>query len=132
MASFVNFDQVALNQGFNIFLDTSGDLNFKANGHSGDGSTRLAISDNSGQVTIGGSGVFGALQLKNPSNGNTIFIGASETEANALLGGGGSSGRVQLFDSAGRKTIDMLGSDGSGIFDNTGHRAISMNASSVV
>jgi Chaperone of endosialidase len=131
MASFVNFDQGALNEGFNIFLDTSGDLNFKANGQNGEGSTRLAISDNSGQVTIGGSGAFGALQLKDPSDGNTIFIGASETDANASLGGGGLAGGVQLFDSAGRKTIDMLGSSGSvELFDSTNHRAIAMRASS--
>ena len=132
MASVVNFDTVpASGQAFNIQLDLDGNLNFKANGQNGDGSTRLAISDNSGQVTIGGTDVFGALQLKDDSDRNTIFIGASETEANATLGGGNSSGRVQLFDSAGRKTVDVLGSSGSvELFDNTGHKAIHMHASS--
>ena len=113
MASVVNFDQLPTGQVFNINLDLFGNLNFNANGQNGGGSTRLAISDDSGQVTIGGSGVFGELQLKGPSDGNTIFIGASGNEANAALGGGGGvSGRVQLFNSAGLRTIDMQGSSG--------------------
>ena len=60
MASVVNFDQLPTGQVFNINLDLFGNLNFNANGQNGGGSTRLAISDDSGQVTIGGSGVFGA------------------------------------------------------------------------
>ena len=44
----------------------------------GGGPIRLAISDNSGQVTIGGTDVFCALQLKDHSDRNTIFIGAHQ------------------------------------------------------
>ena len=144
MASVVNFDQLPTGQVFNINLDLFGNLNFNANGQNGGGSTRLAISDDSGQVTIGGSGVFGELQLKGPSDGNTIFIGASGNEANAALGGGGGvSGRVQLFNSAGLRTIDMRGSSGSltlgtsggsdgdlTIFNNSGSATIQMDGDS--
>ena len=78
MASVVNFSTVpAGNQGFNIQLDLDGNLNFRANETDGGGPIRLAISDDSGQITIGGSGEFGALQLKGPSGSNTIFIGAN-------------------------------------------------------
>ena len=93
MASVVNFDLAIPGgfQGFNIQLDSDGNLNFRANEQDGGGPIRLAISDNSGEVTIGGSGEFGALQLKGPSGSNTIFIGANLNEANASLGGRGLS-----------------------------------------
>jgi len=42
----------------------TGDLEFNANGESGDGDTRMTISDLDGQVTIGGSGRTGQIQLK--------------------------------------------------------------------
>jgi Chaperone of endosialidase len=102
---------------FNIHLDTNGNLKFNANATGGNGDTRLLLSDDNGQLTIGGSGqsgqvsgTFGKLQLKSPSDDNTIFIGASDTEATALVGGGGSGGRVKIGNPQGLTTIDMSGS----------------------
>ena len=64
MASVVNFDQLPTGQVFNINLDLFGNLNFNANGQNGGGSTRLAISDDSGHLFIRGSSIFRELQLK--------------------------------------------------------------------
>jgi hypothetical protein len=55
---------------FNIFLNENGDLEFNANGDSGGGDTRMTISNVASQVTIGGSGRFGQVQLKS-STGET-------------------------------------------------------------
>jgi len=99
---------------WNIHLEgSSGDLTFKANGKNGDGDTRMAIDRTSGEVRIGGYGESGQLQLKDPEGANTIFLGGTETEANASLGGSaGRFGHVQLFDSSGQKTIDLNGQQG--------------------
>jgi Chaperone of endosialidase len=121
MAQSVNFEnREELGQGierFNINLDTQGNLNFNANGLDGEGDRRLSISDDTGQLTVGGGGQFGALQLNGPTGGNLIFIGIDEQadEARAFLGGGDSqlNGRVQLGNSAGDATIQLRGSNGS-------------------
>lgn len=111
MARDQNFENDG--QEFNIRLEASGDLHFKANGKNGDGSTRMVISDDSGEVAIGGSGEFGQLQLKGSTGANTVFIGGSGPKAVALLGGGaGQAGEVQLFDANGRRTLDLDGSLG--------------------
>lgn len=138
MPSSVDFDNGS--QLFNIHLDAEGNLNFNANNTNGNGNTKIKVSDDSGTIDIGGSGQFGNLQLKDPSDGNTIFIGASESSADMLMGGsGGRAGRLQLFDSAGLNTIDLeggpgvlsLGTNGEDgdllIFDNTGSATIVMN-----
>jgi Chaperone of endosialidase len=111
MAKDQNFENNG--QEFNIHLEDNGDLSFNANDKNGSGNTRMVIADNSGEVAIGGSGAFGQLQLKDPADANTIFLGGSGTEASALLGGAaGQSGRVRLFDSAGDATVDLDGSNG--------------------
>ncbi len=113
MPSSVNLDNGT--QLFNIHLDSDGNLQFNANNTDGNGATRVLINDDNGQLTVGGDGEFGALQLLSSTNGNTIFIGASGTEATALLGGGNSgfSGIVQLGNSEGLTTIDMQGGGGN-------------------
>jgi hypothetical protein len=100
---------------FNIDLDVSGDLNFNANGVGGGGQRRLSIADANGQLTIGGAGQFGALQLLSNNDQNTIFIGAGGTEANAILGGGnpGLNGTVTLVNSQGLRTVNMQASVGN-------------------
>jgi hypothetical protein len=120
MTNIVNIENtdVPFNaQQFNMHVDVLGNLNFNANGLDGAGDRRLSINDDNGQVTVGGGGQFGALQLNNPASGNTIFVGvdAPTSEARAFLGGGNSqqNGRVLLGNSAAASTIDMRGSNGS-------------------
>ena len=60
---------------FNIFLNDNGDLEFNANGDSGDGDSRMVISNVASQVTIGGSGQFGQVQLGSATGENTLFLG---------------------------------------------------------
>ena len=105
---------------FNIFLNENGDLEFNANGHSGGGDSRMTISNVASQVTIGGSGRFGQVQLKSSTGENTLFLGGDSFETNAILGGAGQFGRIQLNDSSHRRTVDInaltgtlvLGADG--------------------
>jgi endosialidase-like protein len=113
MARSLNFDNG--NELFNIDLDAQGNLTFNANDRDGNGARRLQINDDSGQLTVGGAGQFGALQLLSDADGNVIFIGGTATQATALLGGGnsGQSGVVRLGNSAGPTTIDMQGSGGN-------------------
>jgi Chaperone of endosialidase len=123
-------------QNFNIFLNDNGDLEFNANGESPDGNTRMTISDLDGQVTIGGSGQFGQIQLRSSTGENTLFLGGGGDETHATLGGGGQSGRVQLNDSSHRLTVDIngeagvlsLGADGVdgtlNVFSNSGLLAV--------
>ncbi|MGH3825068.1 MAG: tail fiber domain-containing protein [Pseudonocardiaceae bacterium] len=112
MTQSVNFQNGA--ELFNINLDAQGNLNFNANNTDGNGDRRLSIIDDSGQLTVGGGGQFGLLQLTSPTGGGTIFIGANQQEATVLLGGGNSglNGTVQLGDSAGNTPIRLRGSDG--------------------
>jgi hypothetical protein len=119
MAKDQNFDNDG--QEFNIHLEESGELTFKANGKDGSGNTRMVIADDSGQVTIGGSGQFGQLQLKGPTEANVAFIGGTDTEVTALLGTVGSSGRMRLFDSAGHATVDLDGGAGVCALGNEDH-----------
>jgi len=121
---------------FNIFLNDNGDLEFNANGDSGGGDTRMVISNVASQVTIGGSGQFGQVQLRSATGENTLFLGGDSFETNAILGGGGQFGRVLLNDSSHRRTVDLnaltgalvLGADGvSGtlqIFSDNGQTAV--------
>jgi hypothetical protein len=110
MAKDQNFDNGT--QEFNIRLEDNGELHFKANGKNGGGSTRMIIADDSGQVTIGGSGQFGQLQLTSSTGANTLFLGGTGSETTALIGGADQSGRVQLFDSSHRRTVDLNGANG--------------------
>ncbi len=105
MSEVVNFE----NNGrfFNIHLGLNGDLSFLANDLDGGGNFRMAIIDESGVVTIGGGGSSGALQMRGPGNENTIFLGVSGTDASVVLGGSGLTGRIRLFDSSGRETVDL-------------------------
>jgi hypothetical protein len=98
---------------FNIFLNGNGDLEFNANGNSGDGDTRVVISNVASQVTIGGSGQFGQVQLRSAAGENTLFLGGDSFETNAILGGGGQFGRVQLNDSSHRRTVDIIALEGA-------------------
>ena len=121
---------------FNIFLNDNGDLEFNANGDSGGGDTRMVISNVASQVTIGGSGQSGQVQLRSATGENTLFLGGDSFETNAILGGGGQFGRVLLNDSSHRRTVDLnaltgalvLGADGvSGtlqIFSDNGQTAV--------
>ena len=121
---------------FNIFLNDNGDLEFNANGDSGGGDTRMVISNVASQVTIGGSGQTGQVQLRSATGQNTLFLGGDSFETNAILGGGGQFGRVLLNDSSHRRTVDLnaltgalvLGADGvSGtlqIFSDNGQTAV--------
>lgn len=115
MTSSVNFQNGG--ELFNINLDAQGNLNFNANNTDGNGDRRLSIIDDSGTLTVGGGGQFGALQLTNPTGGFTIFIGVDQQqqEARVLLGGGniGLNGLVALADSAGNSTVELRGSNGS-------------------
>jgi hypothetical protein len=120
MPSSINLDNNT--ELFNIFLDAQGRVHFNANSTDGGGDTRVSINDDNGIVTIGGTGdggtgagQFGGIQLKSPNNANTIFIGATGTQANALLGGGtsGFNGVVRLGNAQGTTTIDMQGSSGT-------------------
>ena len=103
MPRSVNFDNGPVER-FNIDLDPQGNLNFNANGTDGNGNRRLQINDDSGQLTIGGSGQFAALQLLSATNGNVVFVGSTATQATALLGGGnsGQNGVVRLGNAAGQ------------------------------
>ena len=98
---------------FNIFLNDNGDLEFNANGDSGGGDTRMVISNVARQVTIGGSGQFGQVQLRSATGENTLFLGGDSFETNAILGGGGQFGRVQLNDSSHRRTVDIIALEGA-------------------
>ena len=119
MAKDQNFEND--NQEFNISLEQTGELHFKANGKNGAGSTRMTIADDSGQVTFGGSGQFGQLQLRGPGNENTAFIGGVGSEVSAVLGGAaGQSGRMRLFDAAGRGIDDLNGVVGVMVLGNEG------------
>jgi hypothetical protein len=113
MPRSVNFENAG--QLFNIDLDPQGRLTFNANDVDGGGFRRLQIDDDSGQLTIGGGGEFGAIQLLSNVNTNLIFIGSTATEATALLGGGnsGQNGFVRLGNAAGLTTVDMDGSGGN-------------------
>lgn len=115
MASSLNLDRNNGAEAFNIHLDPQGRLQFKANGNNGSGTTRVQIADDSGQVTIGGSGEFGQLQFSSPSDTNTIFLGAGGSEARLLLGGGNSGlvGVLQLGNAQNQTSINMQGSNGS-------------------
>ncbi|MBA2483182.1 MAG: hypothetical protein H0V39_01945, partial [Nitrosomonas sp.] len=73
--SSVNFNNGT--QLFNIDLDSEGNLNFNANNIDGRGTTRLTISDNTGQLTIGSSGQFGELQLRDGRGGVSIRLNGS-------------------------------------------------------
>lgn len=73
--SSVNFNNGT--QLFNIDLDSEGNLNFNANDIDGRGSTRLSISDNNAQLTIGGSGEFGDLQLRDGRGSVSIRLNGS-------------------------------------------------------
>jgi hypothetical protein len=115
MSRTTNFENGS--EHFNIHLNHDGELEIKANDTNGDGDRRMLIDDDSGQVTVGGGGEYGAIQLVNPTGGNTIFIGVNEptNEARAFLGGGGSGlqGRVLLGNTAGQSTIDLQGAGGN-------------------
>lgn len=117
MVQTVDFDNGA--ERFNIDLDGDGNLNFNANANGGGtaGRRALVINDESGELTVGGDGQFGTLQLKDPDDRNTIFIGASGTTATALLGGGSGgtalNGSLRLGNSAGLTTVDVQGLGGN-------------------
>ena len=98
---------------FNIFLNDNGDLEFNANGDSGGGDTRVVISNVASQVTIGGSGQSGQVQLRDAFGRNTMFLGGDGFEMNAIIGGGAQFGRVQMNDSSHRRTVDLVALDGS-------------------
>ena len=113
MPRSVNFDNGA--ERFNIDLDAQGNLNFNANDVDGNGNRRLQLNDDSGTLTVGGAGQFGALQLKSATDGNLIFVGGTATEATVLLGGGssGQNGVVRLGNSAGLTTVSIVGNGGN-------------------
>lgn len=73
--SSVNFNNGT--QLFNIDLDLEGNLNFNANDIDGKGNTRLSISDNNGQLTVGGSGQFGDLHVRDGKGGVSIRLDGS-------------------------------------------------------
>jgi hypothetical protein len=112
---------------FNITLDDSGHLEFRANDKSPKGLVRMTIYGEDANevrfngsvnvvhtVTIGNTGWDGALQLRTKDEEDTIFLGSSDTEAQALLGTHGRSGRVQLKNGDGDITVDMNADNGVG------------------
>jgi len=129
--SYVNFGNG--DDAFNIALDSAGHLNFLANDQGGSGSLRMAILDDtnevifSGSVTvdsaivIGGSGQYGALQLKASDGDNTIFLGSSADAANIVMGGNGRDGTAQLKNGDGVVTIDLQADDGTLALGGQGH-----------
>lgn len=103
---------------FVLHLHSDGNLHFEANQAR---QTRMVLGDNSGELAIGGSGVFGQIQLKSAGNTNTVFIGGAGSEATVLLGGSsGQTGRLQLFDSSARATVDLDGRNGVLVLGNQG------------
>jgi hypothetical protein len=73
----------------------------------------MTISNVASQVTIGGSGQFGQVQLKSSTGENTLFLGGDSFETNAILGGAGQFGRIQLNDSSHRRTVDIIALEGA-------------------
>lgn len=65
------------------------------------------------QVTIGGSGRFGQVQLKSSTGENTLFLGGEGFDTSAILGGAAQFGRVQLNDSSHRRTVDIIALEGA-------------------
>ena len=135
-------DQNFRNNGidWNIHLEDTGELSFKADGKNGNGNTRMVIERTSGEVAIGGSNEFGQLRLMGPGNETTTFLGRSGNQSVALLGGPvGLSGRIQLFQIPGRVTVDLDGEEGTlvlgaegedgamDILDGVGEPSIRMN-----
>jgi hypothetical protein len=119
MASEVDLDNNG--EKFSIALDTAGNLEFLANNAR---VRRMQISDDANEVTfdgrvtvddgvtIGGSGNFGDLQLKDSDGVNTIFLGSSASEASIAVGGSGGRGLVRVFDEGGLPTIELKGTAG--------------------
>jgi hypothetical protein len=108
------FGLTSSNGKWNIDIDSQGSLAFNANDDSG-GDTRMVINDDTGQIMVGGAGVYGHLQLVGPDREATIYIGADDTSATAVLGGADSRLAGQLFiaNAANLRTIDMQGSGGN-------------------
>ncbi len=100
------------NVDWNIRLEDSGHLSFKADGHNGNGDARMVIERSSGVVAIGGSGKFGRVRLTSDGNVQTAFIGHAQGECVARLGGDGLPGRIQLFDRFDRPAVDLDGDQG--------------------
>jgi hypothetical protein len=106
---------------FNIALDTAGHLNFMANEHSGAGSRRMSILDDTNEVsfdgsitvdgtaTIGGSGQDGALQLRASDGSNTVFLGSSASETTVHVGGDGRPGEMHLYNTDHNATFNLYG-----------------------
>jgi hypothetical protein len=117
---YVNFHRSDTGDRFNITLDSAGHLEFRANAEGPDGNRRMSILDDTNEVsfdgsitvvdtaTIGGSGYNGGLQLRSADEDNTIFLGSTDTEAHALLGTHGRSGRVQLKNGDGKINVDLF------------------------
>jgi hypothetical protein len=146
--NYVNFSND--DDEFNIALDTAGHLNFMANEHSGAGSRRMSILDDTNEVsfdgsitidetaTIGGSGQDGALQLRASDGSNTVFLGSSASETTVHVGGQGRPGEMHLYNSDHNATFDVfgeqalinLGTEGQAgdlfVYDRGGKTALSM------
>jgi hypothetical protein len=112
MSSSQNFESDKGSHEFNIHLEDTADLTFRAGDKNGQGSTRMAIIRDSAELAIGGDGHTGQLQLKNAVGSGTVFIGESGDETRILLGAG-LPGRVQLHDSSGATTVDLSGATGA-------------------
>jgi hypothetical protein len=98
---------------WNIRLEDTGELTFKANGKNGNGETRMRIEKNLGQVRIGGSGKFGQLQLLNDGNEIDAVVGSVADETAMLLGGKDDRfGHVELRNRSDRTTVNMDASQG--------------------
>lgn len=109
---------------FNIHLEGNGDLTFRANDLDGAGDTRMVINHDTAQVTIGGHGKSGQVQLTSDGGVDTIFLGESGSEASLLLGGNsGEPGRIQLSNGSGVTTIDLQG-DGARIVAGGGNTGV--------
>lgn len=117
--NYVNFSND--DDEFNIALDTAGHLNFMANEHSGAGSRRMSILDDTNEVsfdgsitvdgtaTIGGSGQDGALQLRASDGSNTVFLGSSASETTVHVGGDGRPGEMHLYNTDHNATFNLYG-----------------------
>jgi hypothetical protein len=130
----VNFNNSG--KSFNINLDNSGDLEFRAGDQD---RVRMIIYNEDVNkvhfngsidivhaVTIGDTDWDGALQIRNSDNKDTIFVGSTESEAQALLGTNGRTGHVQLKDGKGNVNVDLVADDGV-----TGGGKLSVNADGI-
>jgi hypothetical protein len=106
---------------FNIHLNQFNDLEFRAHDFDGRGDILMKLSDVANQLSIGGSGRSGAVQLRNPTGENTIFIGSNDDdEAAATIGGGGQDGRVTVKDHLHRANLELRGRDGAAVLGGEG------------